>query len=241
MKSNNRPSPPRLKEIGRHPAAVSALGWLTLVGLLVCAFGTLLFLWLADEIFEQALIGLDTSILLWVHGRWGNTLDAPMLLVTTLGDPFLLAALMAVSAVGLIRRGYWLFAGGLILAAAGAGILNLMLKFSYQRLRPDLFSGPLHLTSYSFPSGHAMGALVCYGILVYIAVRLLGSRYIKLLLVVGATLLVLAIGFSRVYFGVHFPTDILGGYIAGAIWLIICILLIKGAERYAARSHTSPD
>ncbi len=240
-KPDNRPSLLKLKEIGRDPSAVGTLGGLTLVGLLVCLIGTLLFIWLANEIFENELTSFDTNILLWVHGRWGNTLDLPMLLVTSLGDPRLLAVLIAVIALMLARRGQWLLVGGIILASAGAGILNFLLKISYQRLRPDLFAGPLHLTSYSFPSGHAMGSLVCYGILVYVAMRWLRSRYARLLLVAGATLLVLAIGFSRVYFGVHFPTDILGGYIAGAIWLIIAILLIDGAERYAAQSSDSSN
>ena len=88
-----------------------------------------------------------------------------MLFFTTIGEPVLLGLFVGVVALALWRRGRWIDAAGLVVAAAGCAVLNQLLKSAYQRTRPDLFPGPFHLTSYSFPSGHSMGAIVCYGML----------------------------------------------------------------------------
>ncbi|HEX9371168.1 MAG TPA: phosphatase PAP2 family protein, partial [Roseiflexaceae bacterium] len=85
-----------------------------------------------------------------------------------------------------------------------------------------------------------MGSIVCYGMLAYIGIRLVRSRLGKLALALAATLTVLGVGLSRVYFGVHYPTDIAGGYLAGAVWLAIAIGVVEAAERQARRrQHVS--
>jgi undecaprenyl-diphosphatase len=158
-----------------------------------------------------------------------------MFFLTTMGDPLVVGLFVGLAALALWRRGRWIDAVALVIAGGGCGIVNQTLKVLYQRTRPDLFQGPFHLTSYSFPSGHAMGALVCYGMLAFLGARLLRKRGPRAALAGAAALLILGIGFSRVYFGVHFPTDVLGGFIAGAIWLIVCIESLRTAEWYAER------
>ena len=110
---------------------------------------------------------------------------------------------------------------------AGSAALNHLLKGLFARPRP-FFEHPLLVeTSYSFPSGHAMESFVLYGMLAYFAVLALESWRARTAVVFGAALLVLLIGFSRMYLGVHYFSDVVAGYAAGGVWLST---LITGAE-----------
>jgi undecaprenyl-diphosphatase len=206
-----------------------------IVGAIVCILGTIGFVWLAAQVFVDRFLTADDAILTRLHGFWGPIANQVMLSLTTMGDPIVLGLFVGLAALALWRRGRWIDAAGLLIAGGGCGALNQALKALYQRTRPDLFPGPFHLTSYSFPSGHAMGAIVCYGMLAFLGARLLRKRRHRAALAAAAALLVFGVGLSRVYFGVHFPTDILGGFVAGAIWLIVCIVCVRTAEWYAAR------
>jgi membrane-associated phospholipid phosphatase len=121
----------------------------------------------------------------------------------------------------------WLFLGSWLAAVAGSAVLNHLLKQLFERPRP-YFKHPLLVeTSYSFPSGHAMESFVVYGMLAYFAVLALRTWESRVAVVFGTALLVVLIGFSRMYLGVHYFSDILAGYAAGGVWLSA---LITGAE-----------
>jgi membrane-associated phospholipid phosphatase len=110
---------------------------------------------------------------------------------------------------------------------AGSTLLNWLLKGFFQRPRPH-FAHPLVIeTSYSFPSGHAMESFVVYGMVAYLAVLWLRSWEVRVAAVCGAALVVVLIGFSRVYLGVRYFSDVVAGYAAGGVWLGA---LITGAE-----------
>jgi undecaprenyl-diphosphatase len=218
---------------------LGTFGSYLLLGGIFCVIATLGFVRLADEVFENELVAIDNGIITWIHAYWGPASDQVMLFFTTMGESVVLGLFIGLAVIGLRLRGRWIDALGLILAGAGAGIVNQLLKATYQRVRPDLFPGPFHLTSYSFPSGHSMGAIACYGMLAFVAIRLVSSRWSKIAIGIAATLIVLCVGISRVYFGVHYPTDVLGGFIAGAIWLIITIVLVQLAESYARRRQAT--
>lgn len=104
-------------------------------------------------------------------------------------------------------------------------LFNNLLKMGFHRVRPNLYF--IKETGYSFPSGHAMVTLVFYGTLLYFAFRHIPSRSLRSLLTVLAIFLILAIGVSLVYLGVHYPSDVLGSYLAGFCWLVISIIIIK--------------
>jgi membrane-associated phospholipid phosphatase len=227
-----QPSSPREAQ---HVLPLGALGTYLLLGGGFCVLATMAFAWLAKGIFADRFVAIDDGVISWLHSEWGPNSDQVMLTFTTLGDAIVIGIFIALAAFGLWRAGRWIDAVGLILAAGGAGALNEVLKLTFQRVRPSLFPGPFHLTTYSFPSGHAMGSLACYGMLAFVGIRLLRSRPSKLLLGLAAVLLVLGVGLSRVYFGVHYPTDVVGGYIAGAIWLAFTIGVVQAAEWYAQR------
>lgn len=119
-----------------------------------------------------------------------------------------------------------------LICIGGGGVLNQVLKLIFERVRPDIF--PIIAESgYSFPSGHAMGAICFYGILAYFAGLGLKNRTVRWLLMSSAGIYIVLIGLSRVYLGVHYPTDILAGYAAGATWLFFCINLHRIFRKYA--------
>ncbi len=108
------------------------------------------------------------------------------------------------------------------ISITGAWLLNEFLKQQFHRLRPEDL--PLAIeTSYSFPSGHAMISLAFYGMLAYLIWTNVKSAKIRWLSVVALAALILAIGLSRIYLGVHYPSDVLAGFAAGGLWLMTCI------------------
>jgi undecaprenyl-diphosphatase len=227
-----QPSSPRE---ARRVLPLGVLGWYIVLGGSFCVVATLAFAWLAKGVFADHFVAIDDGIISWLHSQWGLYSDQVMLTFTTLGSALVLGIFIALAAFGLWRAGRWIDAVGLIMASGRAGLLNLLLKLSFQRVRPSLFPGPFHLTTYSFPSGHAMGSIACYGMLAFVGIRLMRNRSSQILLALAAALLVLGVGLSRVYFGVHYPTDVLGGYLAGAIWLAFTIGVVQAAEWYARR------
>ncbi len=199
-----------------------------------CVLAMLAFAWLAKGISAGRFEAFDNRILTGIYSYRGPVNDQIMLAFTTLGESLLLGSFIVVAVVALWRAGRRIDAVGLIIASAGAGLLNQALKLAFHRIRPNLFPGPFLLTTYSFPSGHAMGALACYGMLAFVGMRLLRRCISKILLIGSTMLLVMGVGLSRVYFGVHYPTDVLGGYIASAIWLAISIGVARAAEWHAS-------
>jgi undecaprenyl-diphosphatase len=112
----------------------------------------------------------------------------------------------------------------LVTAAALGGVaLDEVMKLHFKRLRPDVPWAFVHEHSFSFPSGHSVMAMVIYGIIVYKTQDKLRSKWAKAALMLGALLMVIGIGVSRVYLGVHYPSDVAGGYFVGAVWLAAVI------------------
>jgi undecaprenyl-diphosphatase len=205
------------------------LGLHLTVGLLV-AGGSL---WLFGGLVEDLLTGdpivrFDRVVDDYLHSHATPHLTTFFLIVTAFGSTVAIALLGVVVAAILARRRLWTLLWTWIAAVAGSAILNQLLKGIFQRPRPH-FAHPLVVeTSYSFPSGHAMESFVAYGMLAYLAVLLwLRSWESRVAAVCGATLVVVLIGFSRMYLGVHYFSDVVAGYAAGGVWLSA---LITGAE-----------
>ena len=113
---------------------------------------------------------------------------------------------------------------GWMAAFVGGAILDELLKLAVRRDRPVYGTAFLHGHSFSFPSGHSMGALIGYGMLVWLVGQLWQSeRRARVTLYALAALLILAVGLSRMILGVHYPSDVLGGYAAGAAWMAVCV------------------
>jgi len=118
---------------------------------------------------------------------------------------------------------------GLFICLIGEAVLNFLFKNLFERSRPDLFR-VVEEAGYSFPSGHAMVSVCFYGMLTYLIVRHISSWHWRLVVITLTLALIAAIGVSRVYLGVHYPTDVVAGYFAGGMWLAFCISLLIWRE-----------
>jgi len=204
------------------------LGLHLTLGLAAAAGCIWLFGGLAEDVITgDPLVRFDRSTAAYLHSLATPSLTTFFLGVTALGSIETIALLGMIVAAILAKRRRWAYLGTWIAAVGGSVVLDRLLKELFARPRP-FFEHPLLLeTSYSFPSGHAMESLVVYGMLAYFAVLALESWRARTAVVFGAVLLVLLIGFSRMYLGVHYFSDVVAGYAAGGVWLSA---LITGAE-----------
>jgi undecaprenyl-diphosphatase len=199
----------------RLPLAVAAE---LLVGLSVSLGALWLFAELAEEVFEGETRRLDAAVLLWMHDTFPAWFGPPLRVVTALGYPWAVVPLLLLAVFAFYRKSLVASAALLLVSVPGAAILGLVLKGLYERPRPDLFESGYTAPFYSFPSGHAITAVSFYGVLTLLVARRLDGRRRWIVVAVGAAL-VLLIGFSRLYLGVHYPSDVLAGYLAAALWV----------------------
>jgi membrane-associated phospholipid phosphatase len=205
------------------------LGLHLTVGLIAAAGCLWLFGGLAEDIVtNDPLVRYDRAIADYLHSLATPPLTTFFLMVTTFGSIEVMVILGVSVAAVLAWRRQWLYLGTWGAAVGGSIVLDRLLKELFARPRPFFEHPLLRETSYSFPSGHAMESLVVYGMLTYFAVLALERSWrARTAVVFGAVLLVLLIGFSRMYLGVHYFSDVVAGYAAGDVWLSV---LITGAE-----------
>ncbi len=211
--------------IGKTWAALLKL--LQEIGLFVLAgfVGAILLLWffaqLADEVFENEFSKLDSNILLALHRAASPALDLIFGFFTNMGS---IAGVFILTAItfGILLWTKHLASGWLILIVVGGGVmLNQVLKFFFQRPRPELWAiTGVRPTTFSFPSGHATASLCYFGVLIWLGFRFLKSPLTKTGWTILMVFIIAMVGVSRMYFGVHYPTDVLAGYISGSFWLI---------------------
>ncbi len=182
---------------------------------------------LAEDVWQREGIGWDERILLAVHARATPTFDAIMLLFTRIGAPLPMIIFVAALLLLLLLRGRRADGLFLIGAVGGAAALNLLAKLLFQRARPALWPALSPETDYGFPSGHAMGSVA---VVASLTILLWPTRWRWVALTLGA-LFVAAVGLSRVYLGVHYPSDILAGWSASLAWVTGTRLVWSAARR----------
>ena len=185
-----------------------------------------------DVVHHDPLTSFDLAVTTWIRAHTTPLGDRIFTVVSLIGSPIAMAAVGMIGAVLIIVRRKWLVLAAWIAGFMGAGVLSLMLKILIHRPRPVGASIFLHGETFSFPSGHALGSLVGYGMLAYV----IGSNWIesrrgRLRLAITTAVLVIAIGISRLYLGVHYFSDVVGGYAVGVLWLSVCISGLQVAER----------
>jgi membrane-associated phospholipid phosphatase len=180
----------------------------------------LLFAALAVAVVSGATLTADLAVRAAVHGLASDHLTAAARLFSFIGSNrvWVTATLALVAVLWLTARRKAAFA--LAGSMAGAVVLENALKLAFYRSRPMPYFGPAP-GSYSFPSGHALFATCLYGALALLFAREFKRSANQAIVWIGAILLVLCIGWSRVYLGVHYPSDVLAGYLAGAAWLAL--------------------
>jgi undecaprenyl-diphosphatase len=219
-----RPSHSRFARL--HPRAY--LGMHGIVGLAVAAACTWAFFAIAGEVPEKGMmVRVDLAVTNWLQVHGTERGESIFSAISLLGSP-VLAALILMAGVVLLARRDWRHLMVLCTTCCGGALLNGVLKVVFRRARPS-FASEFSVTSWSFPSGHAMDSLIVYGLFAY----WIASQFprVRLAAIVGATVLVATIGYARIYLGVHYLSDVVAGYSAGLIWLAVCITGYQFAER----------
>ncbi|MFC0252667.1 phosphatase PAP2 family protein [Massilia consociata] len=195
-------------------------------GVAMLLIATAVFAHLAGAVVAGApLTQLDAELASWLHqhARANDALRQSLLVITHIHSTPGILGLALAAGIWLYRKGhrYWLMA--LASAVPGGLVLNVLLKHTFARARPHFAEPLLELTTYSFPSGHALGATVVYGFLACYAARHARSWAGRVLAFVLAIAMVATVAFSRMYLGVHYLSDVLAGAAEGCAWLAICI------------------
>jgi undecaprenyl-diphosphatase len=177
----------------------------------------------------------DDAVMHWVAAHRVPWLEEAMLEITFLGTGLVVVVMVGIAALFL-----WLtrhrYSAVLLLVATGGGILlNNVLKLGFARPRPTVFSWGTHVMTSSFPSGHAMSAAVVYGTVAYLAARLEHGRLARAVTLLAAGVLILLICASRLYLGVHYPSDIIAGIVVGVAWAGFCMAMLEVAQRFGRR------
>lgn len=177
----------------------------------------------ADSLLENELGDFDTFVSAVIHGMQTPWLTEFMIFVTRIGDTSTYVVVVTIYLAVLLIKKLKLESFILLSTILGAWGLNGALKFTFQRSRPDI-QHLIEVGGYSFPSGHAMVSFAAYGIMGHLIVQYL-QRKNRAAWYVGVfvSLLILFIGTSRIYLHVHYPSDVLAGFSAGAVWLIMNI------------------
>jgi undecaprenyl-diphosphatase len=213
--------------LGRHEYPI-------LLSILVLCVGVWLFLELADEVLEQDIRSFDQTLLLALRdpadpsepygAEWLEEMGRDF---TALGGVGVLA-LITLGAIGYLLLAQRVRMAALTLGAVVGGLaISTLLKSGFDRPRPDLVPHDSFVYTASFPSGHSMMAAVTYLTLAAMLCRVQPSLRLRVFLLLAALLVTLLVGLSRVYLGVHWPSDVLAGWSAGAAWAALCWLVAR--------------
>lgn len=196
-----------------------------------------LFAWLAEGRHAGAAIGrIDEAFALALRSTTPPEAILAFGAMTHAGDPVTLTVLGVVVGSALLLSGRRALAFAWVAAVLGNAILNTTLKGIFMRIRPVHEVVLAHAEGFSFPSGHTSGAVAAYGMLAYLSLRLLAPVW-HLPALCAATVLAVSTAFSRVFLGVHHPSDVVAGTLSGGAWLAVCIAAVEIHRRRSARSR----
>lgn len=195
--------------------------WQLLIGFTISALALVGFIFLASVFKQDAFVQRDLAFTQRIHAGEESRLASVLDIVTEFGKSVLIVIVLEIAALLWVRR-QWRDLAFWLTSIIGGFVLNLVLREVLQGPRPYLENTALIQQNTGFPSGHAMMSLITYGLLAYGLRDLLPQR--RWLLVTSACiLLIFLIGYSRMFFGFHYLSDVIGGYAAGLFWLALCL------------------
>jgi undecaprenyl-diphosphatase len=213
----------RLPELETAPKSTVILETATLASLGVAVLSLFLFAWIAESVSHDRTASFDLAVRTNIHGYASPGLTKVMIAFSFLGgDGLTVAAILSV--IAFLRFRWRRAALWMVVTILGALVLDLSLKYAFHRHRPIPFFVAVPHT-YSFPSGHSLFSFCFYGVLAGVLAGRIGSRLGRVLIWTLAALLVAAIGLSRIYLGVHYPSDVIAGYLAAALWVSTLVTL----------------
>ncbi|MBB6095553.1 undecaprenyl-diphosphatase [Povalibacter uvarum] len=189
-----------------------------------------LFFALADEIgIDEDFARFDSLLAQALATHLSREFLQIIAMITHLGDRNFLTAIVIVVMIALLVRRDKLLAAAWVIATSCGALLNSLLKVLFERARPVHEHGVVFVEGWSFPSGHASGAMLVYGLLAYIVVRHTPAKWHLPVAIVSVALIVF-VGFSRVLLQVHYLSDVLAGYASAAAWTTLCIAGLETAR-----------
>ena len=224
----------RLPELETAPKSAAVLETATLISLGVAVLSLFLFAWIAESVSHEQPMAFDLAVRTRIHNYASPGLTRVMIAFSFVGgDGLIVAALVALI---VFLRFRWLRAAlWLVVTILGALVLDLSLKYAFHRPRPVPFFVAVPHT-YSFPSGHSLFSFCFYGVLAGLLAGRTRSRVGRVLTWTVAALLVAAIGLSRIYLGVHYPSDVIAGYLTATLWVSTLVTL----DRMRMRRKRAP-
>lgn len=225
---------PELSGQNDAPASAPLIGLELGLGLVLALLAGLLFAWLGEEVLEGDTQAVDERLRAIVNRNASPVLTDIMVFASVWGAPRRLAVPAVVAVAAFLLRRWYRGAVLVVVTLLGAGVLDGGLKLLFGRTRPEAFFD--HYPSpgtYSFPSGHALFAMAFFGGLAVLLYDRLRRPALRLVVAVAAVAIILSIGVSRIYLGVHYPSDVLGGYAVGIVWVAAVAL----GDRITAHRH----
>ena len=186
---------------------------------------------LAWETLFRHTMGLFDDSFVWLIRYFANpVLDKIMIVISDIGFGTSYIVIVGATFLLLAYLKRWWEMGALTICLAGGAVLSFLLKNLFHRARPELFR-VVQETGFSFPSGHALATMCFYGMAAFLIMRNISSWRGRLAVLTLTVILSIAIGISRIYLGVHYPTNVMAGYAAGSMWLVFCISLLMWWEK----------
>ncbi len=244
-------STPALETRAAHQRRAVNIGLLGMaLGVIVVLILAILFVKLTDDVIEAEILPIDTAIILAIHSTTSAWQTAVMLQATNFGK--LYEVLLAIG---------WFLIGGVItyrawqrkrevvtlllatiappIAVLGATILSEIVKLLVGRSRPHLFPPLAPESGFSFPSGHTLTSIAFYGMCAIVASWFIAG-WGRWAIALVSILLILLVGYSRIYLGVHYPSDVLGSALLGAAWLTTLVLTLNVVSGHLQRAQAAP-
>jgi undecaprenyl-diphosphatase len=211
-----------LRLITRHIRGFwSALAAVITLAALAGVLATALLALLAGVVTQGLTQRFDEAVLQALEAGRSPLLTRVMIEITTIGSGVPLILMVTMAGVLLWLTQHRWSVALLVLSALGGTLVNRVLKDTFDRPRPVVVDAVQEVTSLSFPSGHATSSFIVYGVLAYIVSRLAPQRSVRIAIWSAAAFMIVAVGFSRMYLGVHYPTDVAGGFLVGLAWVLI--------------------
>ena len=214
----------------------TALGVFLVFGALVAAIATSLFAKLAHAVRGGHTQAFDEAVLRWMERHQSPWLEQVMVEITMLGTWIVVLSIVSIAGLFLWLTRHKYSAALLLVSTIGGIVLDNILKVGFSRPRPRIFEWGTTVSSYSFPSGHAMSATVVYVTVAYLAARLQKTHSARLATLAAAAVIIATICFSRLYLGVHYPSDVVAGVIMGLGWASFCMATLEVIQKFAKRN-----
>jgi membrane-associated phospholipid phosphatase len=209
------------------------------LGILVLIGATWLFAIIAEDVINQEQLSrLDVELSNAIHARDTRSLTLVLLVVTNVHSTVGVGLIALAVTVYLWRRRLKDWALAFALSVYGGMLLNAILKHIFQRSRPHLPGSVLTFKGYSFPSGHTIMATTLYGALCALLISRVRGWLWRGVIIVGAIFLIVLVGFSRIYLGAHYLSDVLAAMVEGLFWLAVCLTGVFTMRRWKEQKHT---